>query len=156
MSDVVELQAQSLERGTSTYATFVRDAAAQARAANPRVAILAGLSTNPPGAEVTSQQLAPRSTPPAGSSTVTGSTSRAAGRAARPAIPPAGRGPGGAARRVVSQPVPDHGLEVGILPAGTRGISGGLMAGVGAGLADGQRPGGVRGVAAGLADRQRS
>ncbi len=57
-SDVVELQAQSLERSTSTYATFVRDAAAQARAANPRVAILAGLSTNPPGAGVTSQQLA--------------------------------------------------------------------------------------------------
>jgi hypothetical protein len=58
VSDVVELQAQSLERSTSTYATFVRDAAAQARAANPRVAIVAGLSTNPPGAEVTSQQLA--------------------------------------------------------------------------------------------------
>ncbi len=58
VSDVVELQAQSLERSTSTYATFVRDAAAQARAANPRVAILAGLSTNPPGAAVTSQQLA--------------------------------------------------------------------------------------------------
>lgn len=57
MSDVLELQAQSLERSTSTYAAFVRDAAAQARAANPRVAILAGLSTNPPGAEVTSQQL---------------------------------------------------------------------------------------------------
>ena len=50
-------QAQSLERSTSTYAAFVRDAAAQARAANPRVTILAGLSTNPPGAEVTSQQL---------------------------------------------------------------------------------------------------
>ena len=57
VSDVLELQAQSLERSTSTYAAFVRDAAAQARAANPRVAILAGLSTNPPGAEVTSQQL---------------------------------------------------------------------------------------------------
>ncbi|MGD0927658.1 MAG: hypothetical protein ABR926_20970 [Streptosporangiaceae bacterium] len=57
VSDVLELQAQSLERDPSTYATFVRDAAAQARAANPRVAILAGLSTNPPGAEVTSQQL---------------------------------------------------------------------------------------------------
>ena len=57
VSDVIELQAQSLERDTSTYATFVRDAAAQARAANPRVSILAGLSTNPPGAEVTSQQL---------------------------------------------------------------------------------------------------
>ena len=58
VSDVLELQAQSLERDTRTYATFVREAAAQARAANPRVAILAGLSTNPPGAEVTSEQLA--------------------------------------------------------------------------------------------------
>lgn len=57
VSDVLELQAQSLERDTSGYATFVREAAAQARAANPRVAILAGLSTNPPGTEVTSQQL---------------------------------------------------------------------------------------------------
>ena len=57
VSDVLELQAQSLERNTSTYAAFVRDAAAQARAANPGVAILAGLSTNPPGAGVTSQQL---------------------------------------------------------------------------------------------------
>jgi hypothetical protein len=35
----------------------VHQAARQARAANPRVTILAGLSTNPPGAEVTSQQL---------------------------------------------------------------------------------------------------
>jgi hypothetical protein len=58
VSDVLELQAQSLERDTRAYATFVREAAAQARAANPRVAILAGLSTNPPGAEVTSDQLA--------------------------------------------------------------------------------------------------
>ena len=56
-SDVIELQAQSLERDTQTYATFVREAAAEARAANPQVAVLAGLSTNPPGAEVTSEQL---------------------------------------------------------------------------------------------------
>lgn len=57
VTDVLELQAQSLERDTATYAAFVRDAAAQARAANPRIAILAGLSTNPPGAEVTAQHL---------------------------------------------------------------------------------------------------
>ena len=56
--DVIELQAQSLERDTGTYAAFVRAAAAQAREANPRVIVLAGLSTNPPGAEVSSQQLA--------------------------------------------------------------------------------------------------
>jgi len=57
VSDVVELQAQSLERSTTTYAAFVRAAAAQARAANPAVQILAGLSTNPPGAAVSSRQL---------------------------------------------------------------------------------------------------
>jgi hypothetical protein len=56
-ADVIELQAQSLERDTATYAEFVRAAAAQARAANPEVTVLAGLSTNPPGAAVTSQQL---------------------------------------------------------------------------------------------------
>jgi len=56
-SDVIELQAQSLERGTGTYAAFVRAATTQARAANPRVIVIAGLSTNPPGAAVTAQQL---------------------------------------------------------------------------------------------------
>jgi len=35
--DVIELQAQSLERDTRTYAAFVRAAAGQARGANPRV-----------------------------------------------------------------------------------------------------------------------
>jgi hypothetical protein len=53
----VELQAQSLERDPVAYAAFVRDAAAQARVANPNVTVLAGLSTNPPGAAVDSQQL---------------------------------------------------------------------------------------------------
>jgi hypothetical protein len=53
----VELQAQSLERDPPAYATFVREASAQARAGNPDVAVLAGLSTNPPGAAVNSQQL---------------------------------------------------------------------------------------------------
>jgi hypothetical protein len=57
-ADVIELQAQSLERNRGTYAAFVRAAAAQARAANPRVTVLAGLSTNPPGAVVSSSQLA--------------------------------------------------------------------------------------------------
>jgi hypothetical protein len=57
VADVVELQAQSLERSTTTYLAFVRAAAAQARAANPAVQILAGLSTNPPGAAVGSGQL---------------------------------------------------------------------------------------------------
>jgi hypothetical protein len=57
VADVIELQAQSLERDRSTYATFVREAAAQARAARPGVTVLAGLSTNPPGALVASDQL---------------------------------------------------------------------------------------------------
>jgi len=57
VADAVELQAQSLERDTGSYAAFVGAAAAQARAAGPEVSLLAGLSTNPPGAVVTSQQL---------------------------------------------------------------------------------------------------
>jgi len=58
VADVVELQAQSLERDTATYASFVRAAASQATTANPGVTVLAGLSTNPPGAVVTTQNLA--------------------------------------------------------------------------------------------------
>jgi hypothetical protein len=57
VADVIELQAQSLERSTRTYAAFVRAAAVQARKANPAVQVLAGLSTNPPGAAVSSRQL---------------------------------------------------------------------------------------------------
>jgi len=45
VADVVEVQAQSLETQTSTYADLVRSAAEQARAANPAVIVLAGLST---------------------------------------------------------------------------------------------------------------
>ena len=56
-ADVIELQAQSLERDSAAYATFVRQAAAQARAAHPGVTVLSGLSTNPPGAFVASDQL---------------------------------------------------------------------------------------------------
>lgn len=57
VADVVEIQAQSLERDTATYTSFVQAAAAQARAAKNGVTVLAGLSTNPPGAPVTSQHL---------------------------------------------------------------------------------------------------
>jgi hypothetical protein len=56
-ADVIELQAQSLERDPSRYRAFVHAAAAQARAANPRVTLLAGLSSNPPGSTVTVGQL---------------------------------------------------------------------------------------------------
>jgi hypothetical protein len=57
VADGVELQAQSLERDTATYVRFVRAAARQARAASPGITVLAGLSTNPPGASVASSQL---------------------------------------------------------------------------------------------------
>jgi hypothetical protein len=56
-ADFIELQAQSLERDTAVYASFVRAATSQAMAANPGISVLAGLSTNPPGAPVDSQQL---------------------------------------------------------------------------------------------------
>ena len=56
-ADAVELQAQSLERNRRAYHSFVTAAAAQARAANPKVHLIAGLSTNPPGAVVTASQL---------------------------------------------------------------------------------------------------
>ena len=57
VADVIELQAQSLERDTATYTAFVRAAASQARQANPRIAVVAGLSTNPPGPPVDSRHL---------------------------------------------------------------------------------------------------
>jgi hypothetical protein len=57
-ADVIEVQAQSLERDTVAYASFVRTATSQATAANPGIAMLAGLSTNPPGAPVDGQHLA--------------------------------------------------------------------------------------------------
>jgi hypothetical protein len=57
VADVVELQAQSLERDTATYSAFLRAATSQASQAYPRITVLAGLSTNPPGAPVDSQHL---------------------------------------------------------------------------------------------------
>ncbi len=57
VADIVELQAQSLERDTAAYTAFVRAATSQASTANPRIIVLAGLSTNPPGTPVDSQQL---------------------------------------------------------------------------------------------------
>ena len=57
IADFVELQAQSLERDTATYTAFVQAATSQASAANPQITVLAGLSTNPPGAPVDSQHL---------------------------------------------------------------------------------------------------
>lgn len=57
-ADVVDIQAQSAERQGATYAAFVKAAAAQARAANPAVTVLAGVSANPSGAPVSASQLA--------------------------------------------------------------------------------------------------
>ncbi len=57
-ADVVELQAQGGEANVRTFAAFVRAAARQTRAANPRVIVLAGISTNPSGLRVTARQLA--------------------------------------------------------------------------------------------------
>ncbi|GAC1421696.1 MAG: hypothetical protein NVSMB5_14970 [Candidatus Velthaea sp.] len=56
-ADVYEIQAQGSERSVARYERFVRDAAAQARAANPRVVVLAGVSTNPSGQRVTSDDV---------------------------------------------------------------------------------------------------
>jgi hypothetical protein len=57
VADIVELQSQSLERSTSTYATFVRAAISQVRAARQATRVLAGLSSNPEGAPVSSAEL---------------------------------------------------------------------------------------------------
>ncbi len=44
VADIVETQAQSLESDPAAYAAFVAATAAQARAANPQVKVIAGLS----------------------------------------------------------------------------------------------------------------
>jgi hypothetical protein len=56
-ADVIDIQAQSAELNTEHYATFVKQAAAQARAANPKVTVFAGLSTNPNGQHVTAKEI---------------------------------------------------------------------------------------------------
>lgn len=56
-ADIVDIQAQGLE-GSSQYTSFVTAAAAQAKAANPDVKVLAGLSTNPAGRAISAAVLA--------------------------------------------------------------------------------------------------
>lgn len=51
-ADVIDIQAQGSEMGVARYSSFVQGAAAQARAANPNVIVLAGISTNPSGQHV--------------------------------------------------------------------------------------------------------
>lgn len=57
-ANVIDIQAQGSETDLARYVAFVRAAAAQAHRANPRVAVLAGISTNPSGQRVTSTQFA--------------------------------------------------------------------------------------------------
>ncbi len=56
-ADIYEIQAQGSEANTALYTSFVTKAVAQAKEANSQVIILAGLSTNPSGQKITSQQL---------------------------------------------------------------------------------------------------
>jgi hypothetical protein len=56
-ADVYEIQAQGSEHNLPLYSRFVKAAAADARAVNPKVRVFAGLSTNPSGKRVTARQL---------------------------------------------------------------------------------------------------
>lgn len=56
-ADVYEIQAQGAERDTGKFRHFVETEAKQARAANPRIVVLAGISTNPTGQRVTAEEL---------------------------------------------------------------------------------------------------
>lgn len=55
--DVYEIQAQGAEKDTQKFRDFVVAEARQARAANPKIIVLAGISTNPSGQQVTAQEL---------------------------------------------------------------------------------------------------
>jgi hypothetical protein len=57
-ADAIDIQAQGSEVPAWVFADYVRSAAAQARAANPSVLVLAGISTNPSGRHVTAAQVA--------------------------------------------------------------------------------------------------
>ena len=56
-ADVFDIQAQRFEADASVYEAFVREAAAQARKANPKVIVLAGISTEPIGRSVTADDI---------------------------------------------------------------------------------------------------
>jgi hypothetical protein len=56
-ANIVEIQAQGLERNSSRYAAYVAQAVGQIRSANPSATIYAGLSTNPSGGPVTAAEL---------------------------------------------------------------------------------------------------
>jgi hypothetical protein len=56
-ADVFDIQAQRFESDTKRYANFVKLAATQARQANPKVSVLAGISTQPFGPRVTADDI---------------------------------------------------------------------------------------------------
>jgi hypothetical protein len=56
-ANVVEIQAQGMERDSSQYAAYIAQAIGQIRSANPSAQIYAGLSTNPSGGPVTASEL---------------------------------------------------------------------------------------------------
>jgi hypothetical protein len=56
-ADIYEVQAQGSLGNLELYTHFVKGAAVQARAANPKVIVFAGLSTNPSGKHVTPKDL---------------------------------------------------------------------------------------------------
>lgn len=56
-ADIYEVQAQGSLGNLALYTRFVKGAVAQARAANPKVIVFAGLSTNPSGKHVTPKDL---------------------------------------------------------------------------------------------------
>jgi hypothetical protein len=56
-ADVYEIQAQGVETNRDQFRAFVLAEVRQARAANPGIIVLAGISTNPMGQHVTAQQV---------------------------------------------------------------------------------------------------
>ena len=56
-ADVYNIQAQGSERNVERYSSFVKAAAQQARSANPKVIVLAGISTNPSGLRVSADDV---------------------------------------------------------------------------------------------------
>lgn len=56
-ADIYEIQAQGTDTNVNQYTSFVEQAASQARAANPKVTVLAGLSTKTAVKVVTAAQL---------------------------------------------------------------------------------------------------
>jgi hypothetical protein len=56
-ADVFVIQSQRFELDTTLYARFVKEAAAQARQANPKIIVIAGVSTQPSGQHVTANDI---------------------------------------------------------------------------------------------------